>query len=614
MARVYDNYYRHMENLIIMIQKDSIPDIKTKMNLNMDPILFDRTSTGGKVVDVNEDFKGFMNKFVINNLLQDVNLKMKFLNLVSQTFNTIIDNYNKKNNLSNENAVIFLYKGGNLLRIFYKKFLSNFKNNSTINVNQIVDDIFAGEFGKSDDDYTILINPNLQNFDKIHSDMVYLSYVCLEIIRDQLQVDREYYFDYFKMPLYEKKVTLIKALKKAIDENSFKSLSNPESPYYNYEIVGILLDDVYAPVPPKNQSVEKYLDIINEPYPQIKYMAELYPIKYPSLESVRNFKKFEDDTDVIEHITSSKKNDSFIVPYDSNQAAIYSPKTRTKNMIYVSHNNILITDDPSAITSFVLNRNKINSFLYLKNSGFGKPDDLVYVSAPGELVDVTIGNHEDYGLAYMYKTDLMHNLADYIFTYDDCQFVTKGYSFDYLIHDLENMLFGQTDNKPWLDKKYEKRLKRLLLLGYLKSLVKYGPEETEELFSNIKTYLITANDCFKARIELCYKNIKKPQIPDSNPMHHIISFIGDLYKEMIADPSNTDPNIILFIESITKLTSNIHTVSKAIENYDTSFDPNISQNRIDVIPNYLGGRPRTDKETYEYLKRKSKQFFLNESY
>ena len=434
---------KSLNNILTMIEKGTIPNLKDLIDLTATPVSFETKSK--RVEDVNEDFKGFMNKFVINNLLQNEENKMRFLNLIAGTFNTVVNDYNKKFNLTGENAVIFLYKGGNLLRIFYKRFLNNFKTDSSINISEIIDEVFAGEFGKSDDDFTILINPKLPNFDKIHADMNYLSYACLEIIRDQLLANREYYFNYFALPQDEKILKLMTSLKTAINDGAFKSLSNPDSPYYGYEIVGILFDDTYSPVPPKNESIDKFLKINQEPDAQFNYLSQLYPIPYPTIESVKQFKKFDADANPEKSKLDSKRNDFFIlrdesinllpqisdptVRHETNptNSFIYPSKVRTQNLIYVSHNDIHIDDGGSnGIVSFVLNRSKINALIYLKKSVFNEPDQLVYVSAPGELIDVTIANHNDRGLMYMYEKVVARNLSNYTFNYDTSQFALEG--------------------------------------------------------------------------------------------------------------------------------------------------------------------------------------------
>lgn len=580
--------------LVDMIRRDAVPNIKTLINLKAKPILFDRT-TSGKVVDINDDFKGFMNKFVINHMLKNEKSKLRFLGLISDTFGPVISSYNMKNRLKGNNAVVLLYKGGNLLRIFYKRFLSNFAVEANINIAAIVDDVFAADFGKSDDDFTILINPELPMFDKIHADMNYLSFACLEIIRKKLQSDPDYYFDYFKLDTNEKKSVLATALKAAVDDNGFKSLSDPSSPYYQFEIVGILLGDIYTAIPPKNITMNKYRQLLwRKSDDQVKYLSELYPIEYPTLDSVKKFAKFDSDTDPKSNFASSSRNDFFILPID-NKAAIYPSVTIDKNVIYVSHNDIIF-DDPTGVVSFVLNRSKINARIYLKKSVFSEPVTLAYVSAPGELIDITIANRNDIGLKYMYSTGFSRNLTEYVFSNTDdfhtnSQFIFTGYSHDYLIHDLENMLFGQTQNQPWTDKKYEKRLKRLIFIEYLKLLAMYGPTRTTEIFRKIERHLIDADNCFKTGTKECEKYISM-NLPVTNPMHTLVTFIESLYQKKI-DGEDIDHNATKFLHTVTKLVTQTRIISEAVQSYDNF---SVGNSFIPVSENYLGGSNVLDSD------------------
>lgn len=596
-----------IQPVVSMIQKGQIPNILTLINTKVKPITIEK-KTSGTIVDVNDEFKGFMNKFVINNLLQNEESKMRFLNLIARVFNSMIDEYNKKFMLSGNKSVIFLYKGGNLLRIFYKRFLSNYSADSVVDVSELINEVFSPDFGKSDDDFTILINPKLASFRKIYSDMNYLSYTCLEIIRSELQTNRKYYFDYFNLTDNMKIITLMKSLKTATDASSFKTLSNADSPYNGFEIVGILLDNIYAPMPPADISMENFMKIVNgqniqngQPALSVQsiYLSELHPVEYPTYKSVESFVKFDVDvpqskiisgglystTNNMTDIESSARNDFFIIPR-SNYSQVYPSITTDKNLMNLSHNTIEFKG-PAGEVSFALNRSKLNARLYLKKTTFGSPDQLIYITAPGELIDVTIARQNDNGLNYMYNTALSHNLTEYVFTYGNDQFILKGYSFDYLIHDLEYILFDVTDNQPWTDNKYEKRLKRLMLLQYFKSLAKYGPNDAEKLFSNISKYMTDANGCFKTN-KSC-KMYVGPLIPDQNPMHDLMMFVGNLYNKVITG-KDVDPNITTFLDTTKNLSTNVYTISKAIRANGKVLD--IDQARVQVLPNYLGGKYR----------------------
>lgn len=582
---VSDTYQKQMVNLINAIKTKNVPDIKSLVNFKTTPIVTE-TPADRNAYDPKDDFKGFMNKFVINKMLYTPESKMRFLRLIAYTFNNIINEYNRKNNLHGTQAVVFLYKGGNLLRIFYKRFLDNYKIDTSVNVDEIINEVFAPEFSKSDDDFTILINPGLETFDKVHSDMTYLSYVALGIIRDELESKPGYYFDYFQLDDSAKRATLVESLKKAIDDDAFKTLSNEESPYNGYEIVGMLLDDTYVPVPPVSITMDKFLEIVNKPVEEQNYLLDIHPIEYRTLDSVKNFSKGNDNDET--QAKNSYRSDFFILHKDT-QSYIYPSTNSKKELIYVAHNTISF-DGPTGLTSFVLNRSKINAKLYLKKSSLLEPDSLIYTMAPGELIDVTIATEHDTGLDYMYASGLKHNIATYIFHYDGTTFELNGYSFDYLIHDLENILFTQTHNQPWTDKKYEKRIKRLVYLTYLEAITKYRPDGAERYFDKITKYFAEANQCFKAH-QNCAK-FTVPPVSANEPGYNLMSIIANMYGDL-SKKSEIDLNAVKFIQAVTRIFNNTDVIAKAVTHDKNKVDYQaIDKSKIDVKPDFLGGSRR----------------------
>jgi hypothetical protein len=113
----------------------------------------------------------------------------RFQLLVNNIFEKNIENYIKLKNSEvcklEKESILFLYKGGTTMKILYKKYEKELKDDGFENffVNLIK------EFERSDSDYSILINPNINenkngiSFERVYYDINIISFECLSLLR-----------------------------------------------------------------------------------------------------------------------------------------------------------------------------------------------------------------------------------------------------------------------------------------------------------------------------------------------------------------------------------------------------------------------------------------------
>lgn len=411
----------------------------------------------GQHVDVDEEFKTFMNKFVINKLLANTTDKDHFLKLIFNGFKKIENEVIQRFDLNDE-KIKFIYKGGNLLRIEYKQFFETLRNNKTLDETQYskitytIDKFFQNDFSKSDDDFTFLIDPRLPNFSTIMKFIVVSSFDKLREISQELMNNKQKYFSEF----YGKsKNVQASILADELRKTTFECLK--QGTYAGYKMVGILFDDVYTSID-NNYTTSK------------------------SVESFINVKSAERDEIPLR---SHRIDFAIINETNTNTTKIYKITgidMNRRKLIYTTYNSLIEIDKRlvgrQGITKFVLNRVKINARLYLVNSNnlhlISSTNTLmsapgIYVNAPGELIDITIPYSNDIDLLPMFAHGLSSHIDKKIFFIDNEKVIVYTYNLDYLIHNLKKMLFEDTDNKPWDDKKSEKRCRRLLVCLFFKS-------------------------------------------------------------------------------------------------------------------------------------------------
>jgi hypothetical protein len=110
---------------------------------------------------------------------------------------------------------------------------------------------------------------------------------------------------------------------------------------------------------------------------------------------------------------------------------------------------------------FALIRTKIKFILY--NCDYER-------NTYGELIDVSISHKDTFDIMYFFN-NLKNNITRYRLEYNDKNLYFIGPSLEYMIKELENILF-KVNILPWYDEKYKKRINRLMYLYFVELFIK----------------------------------------------------------------------------------------------------------------------------------------------
>ena len=397
----------------------------------------------------NENNSNFNKKKIFYNLLTDLisneviyndskqDLIFLFQYLVNTLFNKLIKEYNKRISL---NKTSFLYKGGTVIQILYKKYLVLFNNNSFL-----LD--YGDNFKRSDSDYAININKesvdDFENFQKIYRDMNILTYNVLEQIKNYL-VDTpsgkvilpldSITIDDLKNKLNKINDTLI------VKKNDLSLFENVD------KFIGISLNDIF-------------------------YMEE--DIKG----QLENFDNDDENTSNLKYndnkLTISRKGFYISAFYDNtnkkyiSKTIMINPKNNLPNKkgIY----NYFNQTNKFRGNHFTLHRIKINSILYLKYKEINGVVKYGYMRCPAELIDIPISKYDDKKLV---KSDfIIYKNYKYFNTNLNQELSFKSYNLQGFILDL--LITFEEPSYPWKIDKYEKKIRRFILfvLLYLYNLL-----------------------------------------------------------------------------------------------------------------------------------------------
>jgi hypothetical protein len=383
------------------------------------------------------EMNGVATDLVVNDFTNSPEKTYNFMNIICIFFNQSIEYYCElkglqKSTIEKPGDIYFMYKGGNVLRLLYNEF----KKNIPVTSISIADDFFAKSFKKSDSDFSIIVNPELDNYEQVFDDMVSLSYVLQTIIRKLFnRQPKGDMFDVFAFTEYnnEKKDLILRQFLN--DLNSTQSVQDETNP-----------------------------DFYGARFTKVKVMGHTY-----ELEPVNDAEHVLDEEEVDEDMVTvgqEKRVDFGIDKCNTNQICVYSlTSPEDSDYLYISANRALDfetgTPEKPMRFKFTLVRTKLNATAYMTKDGEKKVKML-----GGEVIDCTVIHKESMGNTTIEEFE--HN-KEHISKYSLSLPGTKyrldffGYNLDGLVHDLELILY-ETVDKPWEDMKYAKRINRLFFL------------------------------------------------------------------------------------------------------------------------------------------------------
>lgn len=170
----------------------------------------------GKYEKSDEEFKDLMRpiKDAMTDLVNDHFLKyneneMLLVSTIFKVVNRDMTAFKQKYGLKDKDAV-FMFKGGNVLRLINANALRYLPPDAVT----VIDGLYKQYLKQSDNDFTIYLNPNLQNWDSIYQELMYLILHSLATIRDVYTSNLKEFFDVYNL----NQKSIDKIIMKKIDE------------------------------------------------------------------------------------------------------------------------------------------------------------------------------------------------------------------------------------------------------------------------------------------------------------------------------------------------------------------------------------------------------------
>jgi hypothetical protein len=523
---------------------DLVLDGKFKLN-----VLYKGDKTINKVVKNQElveptkEFKGILTEFIINELIKTPDQNSNFLKLVCDTFKSALNTYITKKQLPLR-SVIFLYKGGNILRLIFQ----DVSRELPYSVSRVIEQYWKDSFKKSDADFSIYIDPRLPNFDEVYENVCNLTFLLENQIRNVFMQNLSYYFEYFKLNDDTKKQILNNYLQKLNDSMTVKEKKFDFDGKFTGIIFGNIsvgTDESYVP---KEDFQIAYIDRKTQEknfLVKLNYLNNIISTD-PTLSKLINEQK---------SVYDNKANSDMFI--SSNEISFQSAK-------YRPFFNLIRTK--WAINGIFDKNENINEELTkdIELLGGGKK----MIKLDGELIDITVIHKED--------TDVLHffeHLNENISTYKiETGLEFEAYSILYLIADLEKILFNGSEF-PWEAIKYDKRIKRLLFMYFLILLLNFkatnrdSDERIKYITSIHKIFDFLALNKHIEAARLLIDNLKTlPNQVKKNPTKELLKNLANMLPKSNIDKGEFIKYIAIVNENLAKIIEIINLLHDYIDN------------------------------------------------
>lgn len=421
---------------------------------------FARSDITSVLKNPKKDLENIATDFIVEQMTMDMDVYEYFIKITNDMYNAAISKYKEWKELLDDD-ILFLYKGGGVLRINYLRQKEKF----SVLLGKTATDAYFKQLDKyfkiSDADFTLLVNPDIHDYDSIFADVNMLSYHVLKIIREYMVSNIAFFMSHFGSN---------STIRNANMRKLFTAVQN---------LISANRDNEYIdPALSLGTTVKLFAlgsDVIGEPINPISN-------ENVSIHKDSAFGSSLSGDNYVTTINGSQRYDWFIKPHGYG-LVYYTDNMDAANM-YISVNEGLRFKKSAydiLIAEFNLQRIKLNfKFVIEKN-------DMNYMyNVGGEVIDVSIPK-KDHHEMICYR-----ELASHLVKYESINGLSSlaFYGFDtaHMIDDIHTIIAIQYV-MPWHADKYEKRIYRLFAL-YAITLLNCTELEHIQIYREIFAKLI----------------------------------------------------------------------------------------------------------------------------
>lgn len=195
---------------------------------------------------------------------------------------------------------------------------------------------------------------------------------------------------------------------------------------------------------------------LNKEFDKSAGSIKKYEMYFTGLEMIEDSYEMTKRVEAI-NVDISDRRDMIVCSSNNTLMQIKNKECEDSGRHYVTFNNIIYIRQPVSVC-FDLMRIKFNTTC---NEVFTKNKVAQRLSIPSEFIDVSIPRYQDTSLGMFLKHDKVYDMR---YTDETTDVSLVSYDLEEICSDLQYVLFEQNYYCPWLDRKYEKRLFRLMFM------------------------------------------------------------------------------------------------------------------------------------------------------
>lgn len=443
----------------------------------------------------NRALDGVATDFVVKYFFQTDDALFHFFQIVTTTFESALKVYREHRGLK-ENQLVFLYKGGNVMRILGREFLLQLPATAT----KAVDEFFGKFFRRSDADFAIYLDTNIdpKRFDQLHDELTVVSYRLQEELRDVFLKDLELSFSFFRNSASWQRRLLAPIVRQLNDaeDGVVARLREEEEEKQSQEKEGEVKKGE-GKSEDKREMSERDLQekwdtqevLKRDPIEDIAIGHG--PSGFGCFPIVSRPHRKPDTT-----MEFYDKMEDFRKPERWAAQAPLVPEVGSKvggnDILTITHNDTLDfanrkvgreTGQNVRRIQFNLTRTKVNIAVRRRSNAAQM--------VMGELIDVSIGTRNDDAVREFWQDMEKHTALYTLRSSDGGEVTFRGYSLENIIDDLLVVLFINAE-APWEDAKFLKRINRLSFLTFMEIFLKIDSSAEK-----LRLLKLLSNDIYK---------------------------------------------------------------------------------------------------------------------
>lgn len=405
---------------------------------------------GKPTLDDQNLLKDVFTNFNVTDMFSNREVRSRVIYTTIKTMEVLLLEVSKIDSSINPDSVGLLFKGGVVVRLIAYDLFRNF----VTKIENYLNSITKEDLKISDFDFELITMDKIpsKTLNKLHT----IIFIMTGLLKNYMQANYTLFFDLFN---YSKdyQIKKIKQLGKNLQD---KLKADTYDGYYKNSTIDAIKYKSSSPHDPsdivymkQNVNLKKYT-IVTDPN---------------DVAIITNMQQFTEKQTHTAKITAENLMRRLGITNN-----IFNQKFAFNSLVCTHNSSVKLKaenlPEENEFVHFQLNRIKYSYLVYMTLGAGDNKGKKIQVASTGEVVDISSKFKDDRKKKGnpIFLADKFSDAKDLkLYSFIDSDLKFKSYTINGFVHDSNEMLFMDTNFVPWKDKKWGKRLSRLILLVFL---------------------------------------------------------------------------------------------------------------------------------------------------